>query len=79
MSALKLGALVRDNEALRAEVERLRAALVPMANWLTAYASHARKCERCGCARTVCDTCVCSCGLDAAMQAALDSAGPARA
>ena len=61
------------------ERDELRAGLVPMANFIVDTARHRRGCQRARCARPICSSCVCTCGLDAAMQAALDTAGPARA
>lgn len=56
---------------LRMDNARLRAALTGLVDG----ARHRFTCQRRGCARPVCDSCVCSCGLDAARATLLGEEG----
>lgn len=51
--------------------EGLDVVLRAMEDYIVYTARHRRGCQRGRCARSVCDTCRCSCGLDRAMDAAL--------
>lgn len=65
-----------DRIEARKVLAEIQPDLAPMQDFIVNYARHAKGCQRARCARTVCATCVCSCGLDAAMEAAIATAFP---